>query len=356
MSVLFGQQLSRSNLDKSVGDLVQVAGVRLMELSEGQEREVRIADVRTGSGLRFQVSLDRGMDLSVAEYKGIPLAWRSPQGDVHPGFYDARGSGWARSFPGGLMTGCGMTHAGAACVDEGEELGAHGRLSNTPATHVSHAAEWEGDRCFFRLKGEVQETSLFKDHLLLQRTIETELGVSTITLHDTVINKGTKRSPLMMIYHINTGWPLLDEGAELLLNATLTKPRDAEAEKGTDTARRLSGPIPGFKEQVFFHDLSPDTAGNGNILLANRKLQIGLFVRFRLRELPRFIQWKMTGEGTYVLGLEPANCWTQGRIKERERGTLQFLDPGERREFFLQIGILEGEASMNQFIQQNRLT
>jgi hypothetical protein len=75
-----------------------------------------------------------------------------------------------------------------------------------------------------------------------------------------------------------------------------------------------------------------------------------------MRELPRFIQWKMTGEGTYVLGLEPANCWTQGRIKERERGTLQFLDPGERREFFLQIGILEGEASMNQFIQQNRLT
>ena len=356
MPVLFGHQFSQPDLAKRMGQPLQVAGVRLMDLSEGLERGVRIADVRTGSGLRFQVSLDRGMDLSLAEYKGMPLAWRSAQGDVHPSFYDPHGSGWARSFPGGLMTGCGITHAGRPCVDEGEELGMHGRLSNIPATNVSHATEWKGDRCFFRIKGEMRETSLFKDQLLLQRVIETELGVSTITFHDTVLNEGIKRSPLMMLYHINTGWPLVDEGTALLLNANLTKPRDAAAEKGIDTARKMTGPIPDYQEQVFFHDLEPDAAGNANVLLANRKLHTGLFVRFRMRELPRFVQWKMMGEGTYVLGLEPANCWTQGRVKERERGTLQFLDPGERREFFLQIGILEGRDSLDQFIQQHQLT
>jgi hypothetical protein len=48
----------------------------------------------------------------------------------------------------------------------------------------------------------------------------------------------------------------------------------------------------------------------------------------------------MNGEGTYVVGMEPANCLVEGRDKERERGTLQFLQPGERREYDLEIGVL----------------
>jgi len=63
----------------------------------------------------------------------------------------------------------------------------------------------------------------------------------------------------------------------------------------------------------------------------------------------------MMGEGTYVLGMEPANCWVQGRAKERERGTLQFLDPGEERVFILQIGILEGIEAITHFAQEYNL-
>lgn len=355
MLSLFGQQYTRAELQKRVGHLSQVAGVRCMQLQDGNEAGVRIADVRTGSGLRFQISLDRGMDISVAEYKGIPLAWRSANGDVHPSFYDAKGIGWARSFPGGLMTGCGITHAGAPCVDEGEELGIHGRLSNTPASDVSTKIRWLNEQCFFTIEGHIRETSLFKDNLHLHRTIETELGQSTITFHDVVMNEGFKKSPLMMLYHINTGWPLVDDGAQVLLNAHGTKPRDPETEKGISTARTISGPISDYKEQVFFHDLKANAEGHSVVLLMNKKLQLGLFVQFRQKELPRFIQWKMTGEGTYVLGLEPANCWTQGRVKEKERGTLHYIEPEEQREFFVQLGILEGYESLTQFIQKHHL-
>ena len=131
MVKILGEDYSRNDLAMRLGHLSQLAGIRMMELRDGSEAGVRIAEVRTGSGLRFQVSLDRGMDVSVAEYKGIPLAWRSPAGDVNPRFYDPRGLGWLRSFPGGLMTGCGLSQAGAPSVDEGEELGLrsqHGRL------------------------------------------------------------------------------------------------------------------------------------------------------------------------------------------------------------------------------------
>lgn len=355
MANLFGRSFSRRELERHIGNLSQVAGVRLVELQDGVEKGVRVADVRTGSGLRFQVSLDRGMDISSAEYKGMSLAWRSPAGDVHPGYYDPRGMGWLRNFPGGLVTGCGLTHAGAPCVDQGVELGLHGRLSNTPATDVRSSSEWTGDTCRFTVGGNVREGALFKENLLLQRAIEVELGSSLITFRDTVINEGTRTSPLMMLYHVNLGWPLIDEGARLFLNAKSSTPRDAEASKGFQEARILSGPVAGYKEQVFYHDLIANERGFATALLANNELQLGLYVQFRQRELDRFVQWKMVGEREYVLGLEPANCQVGGRVKERERGTLQHLEPGERREFLLHIGILDGVDTLEEFTRENKL-
>ncbi len=355
MTTLFGKNYSRRELEQRVGHLSQIAGVRLMQLQEGQEAGVRIADVRSGSGLRYQISLDRGMDISVAEYKGMSLAWRSPQGDVHPSHFDAKALGWLKSFPGGLMTGCGLTAAGAPCVDAGEELGIHGRLSNLAASNIEAKTEWDGDRCVFKVGGAMRENILFKDNLTLYRTIEVELGKSLITLRDRVVNEGFRQSPLMMLYHINLGWPLLDNGAELHLNARSMRPRDAEAEKGTASATRIPSPISGYKEQVFYHDLIADNNGFASAVLANKKLGLGVFAQFRQKELPRFIQWKMVAEGEYVLGFEPANCLVEGRAKEREQGTLQFLEPGETREFLVHIGVLDGSAAIDQFKSENNL-
>jgi hypothetical protein len=44
--------------------------------------------------------------------------------------------------------------------------------------------------------------------------------------------------------------------------------------------------------------------------------------------------------------VEPANCVGRGRADDRERGTLQFLAPGERRAFSLEIGILDSLDSI----------
>jgi hypothetical protein len=253
------------------------------------------------------------------------------------------------------MTGCGLTHAGAPCVDQGEELGLHGRLSNTPATNVRTTTEWIGDACRFTVGGDIREGALFRDNLLLQRAIEVDLGESTIMYRDSVINEGVKTSPLMMLYHINLGWPMIDEGAKLLLNAKSSTPRDAEASKGFQEARTIPGPIPGYKEQVFYHDLVADEKGFATALVLNNKIQMGLFVQFRQTELDRFVQWKMVGEKEYVLGLEPSNCQVSGRAKERERGSLHHLEPGESRDFLLRIGILDGVNAAEHFIRENKL-
>jgi Domain of unknown function (DUF4432) len=356
MPALFGQKISRTELFRKVGDLSQVAGIRMMTLREGFESGVRIADVRTGSGLRFQVTLDRGMDISVAEFRGIPLAWRSANGDVHPSFYDARGLGWQRSFPGGLMTGCGVTHLGAPCIDEGEELGLHGRLSNTPAFNVHASSRWEGEECTCTLEGFIGETSPPRVQMMVHRTFHFRLGESRVRLRDVVKNESTQSSPLMMLYHFNPGWPLIDNGVRLMLNAKETQPRDPEARLGLEEARAFTEPVPQFHEQVFYHDLQPDAGGNAHAFIQNERLGLGFFVSFRKKELPRYIEWKMMGEGLYVVGMEPANCRVWGRAKEREAGTLQFLEPGEERTFELEFGVVEGTNDHGQFIRMNNLT
>ncbi len=364
MPSLFGRDIGRDDLLKRVGDLSQVAGIRMMVLADGAERGVRIADVRTGSGLRFQVTLDRGMDLSLAEYRGIPLAFRTPTGDAHPALFEPEGKGWLRTFAGGLMTGCGMTYLGAPCRDAGENLGLHGRLSHLRATGVAASERWEGDECTLRLSGSLRESAMFGENLHLTRVIETRIGSSRIAVRDVVRNEGRARSPLMMLYHINAGWPLVDAGARLLLRGRIndhassgvkTTPRDPDAAAGLELARSFTSPVAGFAEQVFYHDPEADGDGYASALLENGRLGLALMVRFRPDELRRLAEWKMMAEGAYVVGIEPANCGVEGRDVERRAGTLEFIEPGEERHFEVQIEIIDGAGNIGSAIALNRL-
>ena len=113
MAELYGQKWERSQLSAYAGCLSQLAGVQFVEYTDGFERGVRAAQMRSGSGLNFTVLLDRGMDIGPAEFKGMPLAWLSPQGFPHPSYFEPEGIGWLRTFGGGLVTGCGLTNVGS---------------------------------------------------------------------------------------------------------------------------------------------------------------------------------------------------------------------------------------------------
>ena len=49
------------------------------------------------------------------------------------------------------------------------------------------------------------------------------------------------------------------------------------------------------------------------------------------------------GEGRYVMGIEPANCGLAGRASERKSGTLDILEPGEKRSFDLRFAAATGD-------------
>ena len=54
-----------------------------------------------------------------------------------------------------------------------------------------------------------------------------------------------------------------------------------------------------------------------------------------------FTQWKMMGENEYVMGLEPGNCYPDGRDVMREKGILEFLKPGEEKKFSIKFEAFE---------------
>ncbi len=56
----------------------------------------------------------------------------------------------------------------------------------------------------------------------------------------------------MLLYHVNAGFPVVDEGSELLVPATAVEPRGDHPVEGY---RKLDGPTPAFVEQVFEHEL-----------------------------------------------------------------------------------------------------
>jgi hypothetical protein len=163
------------------------------------------------------------------------------------------------------------------------------------------------------------------------------------TINDTVENRGDT-SPLMILYHINLGFPLLDEAGVLVADPHSVVPRDDDANAGLAIWNRFQAPTPDFRGQVFYHDLPADRNGWASIKLINSLLGINLTVRFQKIGLPNLAQWKMLERGAYVLGLEPANCHVEGRRKERERGSLQFIEFGERRQFSLEIDLEESHS------------
>jgi len=336
---LFGRPAGREELRRLVGTEAQVAGVRLVELADGRARGMRAADVYTGSGLRFLVLIDRGLDIGAAEHAGRPLAWQHPALGG-PALFEPGGAGWLRTFGGGLLTTCGHIHIGAPDEDEDERHGLHGRASHIPAENVRIRQEWREDDYVLEIDGEVYEGRLFGAGLRRHRRIFTALGSSSVGIEDRVVNVGFRPAPLAVLYHCNFGYPVVSPDSELVLSAEETVPRDDEARHGIDRHRSLESPREGFAEQVFFHRPRPDASGSALAGIVNRSLGFGAFVRWRLHELPVLTQWKMMGAGEYVCALEPATHRLAPRRELRETGALAELLPGAAVSFRLEIGAL----------------
>jgi Domain of unknown function (DUF4432) len=335
-----------SHMDKSealkyIGNLSQLGDCRHYTLTEGWARGMRAADIRSGSGLQFTILPDRGMDISLASYKGINLVYLTCNGETHPSYFEPEGIGWLRTFAAGLLTTCGLTYLGSPCEDNGEQLGLHGRFSTIPARQFSDLSGWEGNNYHYKLKGIIEEGFLFGKKLRMEREISAVSGQNVIRINDSVSNFGNSPSPYTILYHMNFGYPLLSEDAELLIDPVETVPRDADAVSGMNEFRKFIKPQPAFREQVFYHTMKGNKEGETTIKLNNRKIGVGVTIKFNVHQLPYINQWKMMGYGEYVLGIEPSNVLCKSRNILRQENSLPVLQPGECTTNNIEIAVHE---------------
>jgi hypothetical protein len=350
---IFGRELKKEDVLKKVGDISQLGGVKCYEFTDGLRRGIRAVDMKSPCGIDMTVLLDRAMDISYLSYKSIPVNWRSATRETSPVFYESRGAEWLRTFYGGLLTTCGMTYMGAPSVDNGEELGLHGRISNLSAENVWSDGKWEGDNYVMFVQGKIREAKVFGDKLELTRKITTWMDTPKVVVEDSIENIGSEKSPIMMLYHVNIGYPVLDGTSSLLESKAEVTPRDGEAKKGFDKFSKFSEPICGFKEQCYFHDIKADKDGNSNVAIVNPDFNngegIGIWLKFNKDNLPYLVQWKQMGMGEYVCGIEPVNSLVRGRKIEREKGTLRFIEPGEKINYRLEFNILTSNKDIEIF-------
>lgn len=356
MPGLWGREYRRADLLRRVGRLEQLAGVRLVTLDDGVERGVRVLEFRTGSGFAFDVVVDRAFDIGRCGLNGQPLSWLSGAGFSGPWYREAEGLGFFRTWGGGMLTTCGLDHTLFMAEDTAEQyhyppkptetFGLHGRVSNRPARLSGYGERWEGDECVLWSEGEVLQAAVFGEQLLLRRRVEARVGESRLTIHDEVENVGHDRTPHMYLYHVNVGFPVVDEGSELLAPARSVAACGDYPAEGYD---RFHGPEAGYVERVFEHDLAADEDGSVPVAVVNREAGLGFYQVFRRDQFPHHFMWRMLGEGTYAVGLEPSTNRTAGRLDARERGELIELSAGEKRSYDIEIGALGDPDDIGEF-------
>ena len=361
---LFGRNWSRGELERRIGHTSQVGGVRLLTSDNGPSRGVRLVEFRTGTGLTFDVAVDRGMDVGRADYRGASLAWMPPTLLAAPSlFEDQAGFGWLRTALGGLNNTCGLVHIGNPETADvrhynfparpEDRYGVHDRAAMTPAELLSTGERWEGNALVIEAIGRVTQAQAYGENLVLTRTYRTELGRSGFVMEDVVENRGFLPVEHMLLYHFNIGFPFVDAGAEWIAPfAGPPKLLFGEADLGDPASwSRFVAPQRNWVQQTFEHDLAPDRDGRVHVAIVNTKLGkegTGVAVSYDKRAMPHYIEWRMMAEGQYVVGIEPCTNGF-GRAAVKAAGELITLKPGETRRYRTELVILDGAAEIEGF-------
>ncbi len=334
-------------LRRRIGDISQLVSTRAATLSDGNEDGVRIVDARASGGLSAVVLADRGMDIGAVWAAGYQVAWQSTTGAVHPAYFHE--ADWLRSFHGGLLTTCGLQNVGLPSVEDGTDYGLHGRISNTAARNVSHRVIEQDGALLAEISGEMRETDVFGSDLLLRRRITLPVGKTVLRVEDEVVNQGYRPTALMLLYHVNVGWPVVADEALLVTPPADITPRDEAARTGMADRVTFVPPRDGFEEQVFRHDLLDHPGTQVHASIVNPAFAptggIGLTVSWDPGQLPYLWQWRMLRPGMYLTGLEPANCGLAGRATERAMDSLRELEPGEVYRSGIEVEVRFGDEA-----------
>lgn len=338
---------------KKAGDLSGILGIRDSTMNDGRARGVRVFDLKNGLGLRASIFPDRGLDIPYLSFKETNIGLVTKSGISSPFSYTYSKDGadsFLRQFSGGFLTTCGITFSGAGGEDEGRELPMHGLVSNTIAENTAARQVYEQEELVLKVSGKVREARLFGENMVMEREITMFTESNRLGIVDTVQNLGCTRQPLMMLYHMNFGYPMLDNETRVYFSANKVEPQSEEARRGMERYHIMEEPQDSYAEQCFYHRTQPDSKISFAIVF-NEKLKMAVKISYNPLECPILCQWKSMQSGDYALGIEPTTCGTKGRKKAREEGILRYVEANETYSYHIMVEVLTNVEEINKDIR-----
>ena len=261
----------------------QICSMHRYMALDGEMKGLNVIDCHNGK-LHFLINESKALDIMQVYYRGENVSFISKNG------FKARELHFLRRFEGGMLYTCGLD-----CVGDVEGHDLHGSLHNTPAILTHMECTEEG----IFIEGYMRDSALFGKNLVLKRRISSVAGSDRIDVEDTLINEGTKDESYALLYHVNLGYPLLDEGGELVVNVEQVRPRNEWAKEHIIHWKQMQAPKDDFEEACYFLDMR-----DGNISYQGKEMKFTM--QYTKGTLPKFIVWKSMSNGDYALGLEPS--------------------------------------------------
>ncbi len=341
----------------------QIGGIQTGSIDYPQPmggQSCRVAFINTGSGLRLTVTLDRGGDIVEAAYNDTNLAYLTPNGYKPPSHAYHQGEDWLTGWPGGLCTTCGPEHIGGPREEDGGMTMLHGRFSNTPAAVVAikNPNPAKGD-LEMRLEMIIRDSRMYGPTFEVRRSISCTLGQTEIRQHDEVTNLADDTYAHNWLYHVNLGYPLIDEGTQLVYagKGSSWQPEGVKR-TGEDYAKlkTITGNVDSHTRStsnvVLIDDLKTADDGLVHIGAINASRGIGFELAYTPEQLPRLGNWQHLGpRGTYVCGLEPYYGSLLGKNDDPHADAVTWLKPGESRKYEMQMKVLADQRGLEELMK-----
>ncbi len=252
---------------------------------------------------------DNALDIVWVKYKGVNISFLSKNG-LNNGTQDFTGN-----FEGGFLYTCGMDNV-SSCVS-GKPV--HGSL-HYKKCDLAYTYEQDG---VLYVCGEVKESALFGKNLVMKRCFA--VTDRSISIQDTLENQGHLETDYVLLYHVNYGYPFLDECLQMEIPAIKSDSLTEAAEKHKKNMFRITAPIDGDDEHVYYHTLS-----EGKVRLVNPERKIAVEMLYSVEDFPVTLEWKSMISGDYALGIEPS-------LTRFDRFEMKLLKPQEYKTYTIRI-------------------
>lgn len=317
-----------------IGHEFQLFGVEEYTLNGGRKEGMKILHVKNGLGLDMTISLDRGSDISSLSLRGKNMSYLTPNGYVSSRYYDDKGSGWIKTFTAGFLTTCGFNNVGSPCSDEDGEYPLHGSVNQIPVDSYSY--EVLEDRIVIRTV--LLDEYIFNRKLKRVRLITVYLNKNEFEIADEIENRGDQKIPVLYLYHMNMGYPLLKEDSIVFIDSKEVVARNEHAQEGIKDWNKMEVPTPNYEEMCYYHKMKSEVGRAG---IYSPSENIGLMFTYDSTKLKAFTEWKMMGVRDYVLGLEPGNVNADGYVANKAKNLLTYLSPNEKLNYKLKVQLFD---------------